>query len=109
VAAPDRVLELLDSRGRGSSVLRDPFCVDRRVEHRLPGPDANLVRWAPGYMGTVQAAAALLEAIDATVGAPATVATRIRTLAALGAEVVALPLPADGHRSRPAAHTDAAR
>jgi hypothetical protein len=82
VYALDRVLELLERGAGPTSVQRDPFSVDRRVEQRLPTAAVDLSDWAPGYEGTCAAALALLAVIETRASVPVALSERIRALAA---------------------------
>jgi len=82
VYALDRVLELLERGAGPTSVQRDPFSVDRRVEQRLPTAAVDLSDWAPGYEGTCAAALALLAVIETRASVPVALSERIRALVA---------------------------
>ena len=62
---------------------RDPFNIDRRVDARRLEAAPQLLRWAPGYDGTLDAALALLHRLQQLAQVPQPVAERIRALATL--------------------------
>lgn len=86
VHALDRVLEFLELLQPGSHdalAARDPFNVERRIEMRSSQVAPALPLWAGGYECTVQAALALLAALEAHDVVPAKVAEHIRMLATM--------------------------
>jgi hypothetical protein len=86
VYALDRVLEFLEqqqSTPEDPLAARDAFNVDRRVERRYPQTIRALPQWAGGYEQTINAALALLAALDEHHVVPAEVSEHIRRMAAL--------------------------
>lgn len=81
--AVDRLIELDALRHPESVAGADPFNRERRIEARRPALAAELAALVPGYLGTPQAACAVLDALAArgALLAPPLV-RRIRELAA---------------------------
>jgi hypothetical protein len=82
VHALDRLLELQEQRAAHADLARDPFSVDRRIEHRRPELVATLPALAGGYDHTPAAALALLRELERHAPVPAAVARHIHALAA---------------------------
>ncbi len=88
VHALERVLELLEQRQaerQDTSVSRDAYNVDRRIEARHAELSLSLPRWAGGYEQTVPAARALLDVLQTHAVFPAKVVEHIAVLAGLAA------------------------
>jgi hypothetical protein len=79
VHAVDRLLTYLDLTGQASGGRQDPFAVERGAERRLDAPLAKLV---PGYEHNRDAALAMLDWLEERVDVDATLARKIRELAA---------------------------
>ena len=79
VHAVDRLLTYIDLTGGATSEPQDPFAVERGAERRLDAPFAELV---PGYERNRDAALAMLDWLEARVEVNATLARKIRELAA---------------------------
>jgi hypothetical protein len=79
--AVDRLLELAESlETRQASIPADPFSPERRCEQRLPEFAGRLAEFVPGYEKSPQAAAAILEYLEAAFPVNPAMASAIRRL-----------------------------
>ncbi|CAM2010638.1 hypothetical protein [Acanthopleuribacter pedis] len=80
VYALDHLLTLIEISGHAPAALRDPFNNDRRFEQRFPDCPALLAQFAPGYVGNVAAAEAMLDYLAPRYEVSAGCVARIRAL-----------------------------
>ncbi|MFC4455432.1 hypothetical protein [Deinococcus sonorensis] len=76
--ALDRVLQLMARQEGGGAGQPDPFAPERRLEQRHPEAAALLMAFAPGYLGTPDAALAMLAWLEAHVTVNPAIAAAIR-------------------------------
>jgi len=80
VHAVDRLINFLELRARDGGRRQDPFTIERGIERRFGADPLPLSTMVPGYSANRQAAAAILEWLEARVEVDPSLGAAIRTL-----------------------------
>lgn len=82
VHAVDRLITLLELRNAGRGPIQDPFAIERGVERRFADEVLPLPAWVPGYVRNREAAAAILDWLEANAPFDPVMAAAVRNLLA---------------------------